>query len=116
MRCEDMLELIGPYIDGELGLMRGVEVERHLEDCTICSQEYDNHRTLRKAFRADDLYFRPSETFEKRLEATLRRQVEPVETRTRRFSWRWFSVVAAAAVVVIVAALAIGLFTTRSAG
>ena len=52
MRCDDMQEHISPYLDGELGLTTSLEVERHLQDCRICSQDYENHRALRAALRA----------------------------------------------------------------
>jgi len=114
MRCDDMQELVSPYIDGELGLMTGIEVERHLQDCPVCSQEYENQRTLQAALRANDLYTKLPAGLEKRVQTAVR-QVSQGETGLRGFSWRWLSVAAAAAILLIAGALAIGLLATRSA-
>ena len=63
MRCDDMQEFISPYVDGELGLLTAVEVERHLDECTPCSQEVESHRALRAALRGGGLYFKPPARF-----------------------------------------------------
>src|SRR5436853_6562604 len=104
MRCDDMQEFISPYIDGELGLLTGIEVERHLQDCAVCSQDYENQRTLRAALRASDLYIKPPARLEKRVQAAVR-QASKGEPGWRGFSWRWLSIAAAAAGFVITGAL-----------
>lgn len=114
MRCDDMQELISPYLDGELGLVTSLEVERHLQDCRICSPEYENHRSLRAALRSDDLYFKPPARFAKRVQSAVRQESKS-QTNAPRFSWRWLSIAGATAVLLIVGALASKLISTRSA-
>jgi anti-sigma factor RsiW len=113
MRCDDMQELISPFVDGELGLLTAAEVERHLQDCTICSQEYANHRALRAALRADDLYMKPPAQLGKRVQAAVR-HASKGETRVRRFSWQWFGVSAATVALVIACVSTVTLLTGRS--
>ena len=84
MRCDDMQELISPYSDGELGLLTGVEVERHLQECAACSREYENAQALRAALRADGLYIQPPA----RLENRLRQAVRPAGKE--KSGWRDF--------------------------
>ena len=113
MRCDDMQELIGLYSDGELGLLTGIEVEGHLQDCALCSQEYENHRALRTALRADDLYIKPPARLEKRVQRALR-QAGKAATTSRRFSWRGFSLAAATAMLLIASVITITLLAAHS--
>src|ERR1044072_4582398 len=101
MRCDDMQELISPYLDGELGLETSLEVERHLQDCSICSPQYENHKALRAALRSDDLYFKPPARFTRRVQAAVREESKN-QTSTPRFSWRWLSIAGATAVLLII--------------
>jgi anti-sigma factor RsiW len=113
MKCDDMQELIGPYVDGELGLLTGVEVERHLNDCPICAQEYEDHRALRAALRVSDLYIKPPAPFEKRVRAAVR-QAGKGEPAPRRFSWQWLTVAAAAVILAAVSVIIIARLTGRA--
>jgi anti-sigma factor RsiW len=109
-----MQELISPYLDGELGLEASLEVERHLQDCRICSHEYENHQALRSALRNEDLYFKPSARFAERVQSAVRKESKS-RTNTPRFSWRWLSIAGATAVLLIAGTLAVRLISTRSA-
>jgi len=114
MRCDEMQELISPYLDGELDLMTSLEVERHLRDCRVCSPEHENHRALRAALRGDDLYFKPPAGLARRVQSAVRKESKS-ETGSPRFSWRWLSVAGATAVLLIAGALTIRSVSTRSA-
>src|SRR5215472_572186 len=46
------------YLDGELDLVRSLEIEEHLKTCPDCAQELWNQQALRKAFRSANLYER----------------------------------------------------------
>src|SRR5437879_13902042 len=35
--CRDVQELIHGYVDGELDLVRNLEMERHLHECAACA-------------------------------------------------------------------------------
>jgi anti-sigma factor RsiW len=56
--CDDNARLLHGYLDGELDLVRSLEIEEHLKTCPDCAQELWNQQTLRKAFRSSSLYER----------------------------------------------------------
>ncbi|HSY58893.1 MAG TPA: anti-sigma factor [Terriglobales bacterium] len=58
MVCDDNARLLHGYLDGELDLVRSLEIEEHLKGCPDCAQEIWNQQTLRKAFRSSSLYER----------------------------------------------------------
>jgi anti-sigma factor RsiW len=55
MNCEDARRLIGAYSDGELDLVRSLEVEEHLRGCAPCTSARENLRALKEA--AHSAYF-----------------------------------------------------------
>ena len=58
MVCDDNARLLHGYLDGELDLVRSLEIEEHLKTCPDCAQGLWNQQTLRKAFRSSSLYER----------------------------------------------------------
>jgi anti-sigma factor RsiW len=58
MTCADSRKLIHAYSDGELDLVRSLEVEEHLKSCAECVRERDGIQSLRDALRQNDLTFR----------------------------------------------------------
>ena len=71
MRCAGSEALIHGYLDGELDLVRALEFENHLQQCTACAADLGNHRALRRKLREGRLYFQPSADFEASLRASL---------------------------------------------
>ena len=52
MSCgEPASRLLEAYLDGELDLVRSLEVERHLAECELCAAALSSHRALRSARR-----------------------------------------------------------------
>jgi anti-sigma factor RsiW len=100
-------EFIHGYLDGELDLVRSVEIEEHLKDCGACAQTYKNIRSLRLAIGDSTLKFEPPVNFERRLRSALRRESEP-EPKGTILRWRWLmagmSLVAAVVLIWTVAA------------
>ena len=56
MNCEEARRLIVAYSDGELDLVRSLEVEEHLRGCDSCASARENLRVLKQA--AHSAYFR----------------------------------------------------------
>jgi anti-sigma factor RsiW len=86
-------------MDGELDLVRNVEIEEHLRTCDACSQIYQAQLALRAALKSDELYFRAP--------AGLERKVRTATQRQERTSWLprlqlpgWIGAAVAAAAVV----------------
>lgn len=55
MNCDDARPLIAAYSDGELDLVRSLEVEEHLRGCSSCAAARENLQALNRA--AHSAYF-----------------------------------------------------------
>jgi anti-sigma factor RsiW len=102
MRCNNTRELIGAYVDDELDLVRSLDIEGHLHECSICSREYQNHRSLRRAIKGAELNFEAPPGLEKRIRTNLGR-ANKSEAKPWSLSWRW--AIAGASVAATVAML-----------
>ena len=74
MVCDDNARLLHGYLDGELDLVRSLEIEEHLKTCPDCAQELWNQQTLRKAFRSSSLYERAPAGLADRIRASIARE------------------------------------------
>jgi anti-sigma factor RsiW len=88
LSCQQTSELIHGYVDGEVDLVKSLEIEQHLADCPNCTKTYKGVRSLQSALRNDALRFQPSTGFEKRLRSAMRRESKP-EQRPGWLQWRW---------------------------
>ncbi len=77
MNCHDIQNLIDGYIDGELDLVRNLEIEQHLQDCSPCAQLYKNRQTLQAVIHTDALYQKAPAHLQKRIQSSLRRANRP---------------------------------------
>ena len=99
MNCHDVQNLIDGYIDGELDLVRNLEIEQHLHDCSACAQLYKNRQTLRAVIHTDALYQKAPSHLQKRIQSSLRRENRP-RSILRITPFRLLSVAAVLLVVV----------------
>jgi anti-sigma factor RsiW len=95
--CEETRGLLSPYADGELDLVRAVEIERHLEGCPACAATLERTRSLSAALGDPALYHQAPPDLHRRVRAAVRRAGEP----GKRLAWR--PIVAAAAAAALVA-------------
>lgn len=81
------------YLDGELDLVRSLEIECHLQECQKCSREYRNLQALRSAIRTKLPYYRAPAGLRKRFDAMLEQTAggEKLQTRPVRL-WPWLGV------------------------
>jgi anti-sigma factor RsiW len=112
--CDDNARLLHGYLDGELDLVRSLEIEEHLKICPDCAQELWNQQTLRKAFRSSSLYDRAPSGLAERIRDSIGREAPaapaenlpaenaPVAKKARvvsitskRADWGWLAVAAA---------------------
>lgn len=100
MTCEEVRDLLSPYADGELDLVRGVEIERHLQECPACAAAIKRTRALSAMLGDAALYHEPPADLHGRVRAALRRANG---ARGRLASLPWRQIGAAAAAVVLVA-------------
>lgn len=99
MICQEVHKLIHPYLDGELDLVRNLEIEAHLHDCRTCAQEYAELRSLHSALSATTLRFEPPAALRNRIRAGVREN--EVTNRPWRLSWRWMIPVGLAALIIV---------------
>jgi anti-sigma factor RsiW len=100
LNCNEMKSLIHPYVDGELDLVRNLEIEQHLQACAACAQASKNQQTLRTALSAGSLRFEAPAGLQKRIQASLQRATRPA----RPFfpvPWRGLAVAASLLVVAL---------------
>src|SRR4029077_19416669 len=72
--CARAQNLLHPYLDGELDLVRHLEIEHHLLDCTACAGAHERHVELRAALKSEALYHRAPAGLRNRLRATAARE------------------------------------------
>ncbi|MFY9528677.1 MAG: anti-sigma factor [Candidatus Acidiferrales bacterium] len=113
MRCDDARPLIDSYLDGELDLVRNLEMERHLEQCPACGPKCEDARELRLAIRTEVPYFRAPKGFEKRVREMVRKE-SGEKSRTGTAPWQWIGVAAALALVVLLGPRVAGIWTRPS--
>jgi anti-sigma factor RsiW len=98
--CDETQNLIHGYVDGELDLVRSLEIEQHLRDCAACSAAHDGLQRLRTSLRAGPLYLRPPARLKQRIQATLR-GAEQSKSRSRVARWRNLAIAASLAAAVL---------------
>lgn len=112
MVCDDNSRLLHGYVDGELDLVRSLEIEEHLKACPDCAQQLWSQQTLRKAFRSSNLYQRAPSGLAVRIRASISQEVareagaalrpKPISMLTaKRKVWNWLAVAAAILVVAL---------------
>ena len=90
MNCDDAMRLIAAYSDGELDLVRNLEVEEHLRSCDSCGSARENLRVLKQA--AHSAYFRAPDGLRESVLAGFC-ESDPVQRRVsvRRDSRSWIT-------------------------
>ena len=71
MRCEELLAVLGDYVDGEMDPALSEAIRRHLQDCTLCQLVVDNIRNTITLYNAGVPIEMPSELHH-HLDAVLR--------------------------------------------
>lgn len=104
MNCAEMNLLLHAYADGELDVVRSLEVEQHMKSCAACAAKMNSLKALQSAFKESDLAYS--------VPASLRRSVReiarPSEDReTRRppdlqWFWKWLAIGATAVAVLAI--------------
>jgi anti-sigma factor RsiW len=105
LSCQKTQELIHGYVDGELDLVRSLEVEQHIHECEICARSYRSQTTLRSSLRNDSLYYSAPGNLKKRIQSSLRKEAR-TEVSPRGWGWRWLTVGASLAFMLLVGLVA----------
>jgi anti-sigma factor RsiW len=110
--CRDVQNLLHPYSDGDLDLVRCLQVEHHLAECVECAERGRGLRLLREAVASGAPYHRAPDALRARLQATS--PPTPAARRGRRRPSAVVAATAAGVAVLAVAALTAGLLRSRS--
>jgi anti-sigma factor RsiW len=93
-----MQELLHAYVDGEIDLVSGQEVEQHLRSCEDCRRAEQQIRALRKALASDAPAYRAPAHLRRSVRAALRREAKE---SGREISWPWLVLATGAACAVL---------------
>src|SRR5690349_24570617 len=99
MTCQETGLLMHAFVDGELDLTKGLEMETHLKECQTCARAQEEIHGLSSLMKDASLRFTPSVNFEKRLRAGVRREAK--EELSARGWWRWSIAVASLAALLL---------------
>lgn len=101
MTCQETGRLVHALADGELDLVKSIEIEAHLQECPSCAQAQEEIRRLRSLMKDASLRFTPAANFEKRLRSAVRREAKE-RSIPRAPWWRWSMAGASLAGLVLV--------------
>ncbi|GHO85836.1 anti-sigma factor family protein [Dictyobacter formicarum] len=104
MNCTEAHRFLHAYIDNELDIAHTLDIERHLETCAACLENYNEYQALRDAMRSDSLYFTAPEKLQKSVSSAIR-QRNRATFIARAASWRGLGVAAAACLIVVALAV-----------
>ena len=123
MNCEEAIELMDGYLDGELDPMTSQKIEQHLRECRKCEQSYEAHTALAHAISRGAPYHKAPAELRQRVQSSLRDAVGVRASRSaarenhasltsrwakRRpvlpeISWNWLALAAAIILAAIIA-------------
>jgi anti-sigma factor RsiW len=108
MNCPDVLRLLHPYSDGELDVVRHVQIEEHLAECAACAEQEKHLRSLRAAISSPSLYHRAPAALRTRVQLA----TSPV-TRGRGRSLVQLATIAAGVLLLIGTFATVGILLSR---
>jgi anti-sigma factor RsiW len=106
VNCSQSHNLLHAFLDGELDLVRHLEMEHHLAECTACADDYQSLYALRDAMKLDTLYYHAPPQLAAGFRASLKQSAARPSV-TRRVL---LASATAAGLVVLVAGLSLFLF------
>ena len=94
MNCDEAMNLLPVYSDGELDAVHSAEIEKHLLGCAECAARRDDLTALRSRIRTEMPYYTAPATLHERVRAAIARGVDRAPSPPRRANgnrWRWLS-------------------------
>jgi anti-sigma factor RsiW len=100
--CKETQTFMDGYLDGELDLVRSIDLERHLHDCPACGELHKARTTVRAAIGASPLRYHAPSGLKQSVHAALLEQARK-ETKPERkwFQLQWPALAATAAAVIV---------------
>jgi len=94
MNCTEIRKLLNALVDGELDLVRNLEVEQHLKTCAACAAIKKSLQSLGAALRKSDLNFRAPDSLRKDLRqfvGDLSEEKKPREKSDLPWLWKFLA-------------------------
>jgi anti-sigma factor RsiW len=110
LSCQQTHELIHGYLDGELDLVKSIEIEKHLAHCDACTQTYKGMRSLQSTLSDSALRFKPPANLERHLRSKLRRENGPGRGPV---TLRWGLVAGASLIAALIVISVVGAIFSR---
>jgi anti-sigma factor RsiW len=101
-------------VDGELDLLKSLEVEQHLQGCPACAQAHQALEAVRATLQGGALSFEPPPDLQDRIQAAVRRAAR-ARPAPRPLRWWWPAVAASLAFVALAGWGLVHLLPPRSA-
>ena len=96
--------LLHAYADGELDVVRSLEVEQHVKSCATCAAKMNSLKALQSAFKENDLAYSAPVS----LRRSVRQIARPPEDREARLPrdlqwfWKWLALGATAVAILAI--------------
>jgi anti-sigma factor RsiW len=102
MNCSETHLLLHAYVDGELDLVRSMDVEQHVKTCASCATKLNSLKSLRAALKESNLAYRSPASLRREVKQIARPTVDETKLRPFDFQWLWkWLAVGATAVAVL---------------
>ena len=89
MSCDLTQRFIPGYMDGELDLVRTIEMETHLKDCPACAHKLEDQQGVRAVLRQSSLAYVAPAVLRDRIQSSLRASAKTdMEVRESGIQWR----------------------------
>jgi anti-sigma factor RsiW len=120
MNCDESRPLLDAYADGELDIVRHIELEAHLKACPACLLRYEAINARRARIRDTMPRFPASQALREKIHASLRAEAQKAARQgPLRFpvGWQWWNLagLAASVTVALLAGYSWGGHRSRSA-
>lgn len=89
MNCAELNLLLHAYADGELDVMRSLEVEQHVNSCAACAAKLNSLKSLSSAFKESDLAYSAPTSLRRNLQRMTRPAREEVSSPVFNMQWIW---------------------------
>ena len=92
MNCQQAKPLLDSYADGELEAAAILELEQHLQGCSMCAPAWRNVQVLRKTLKQNALYFTAPDELRQRIRSALPSSAKAAPPR-QAWNWNWLTTV-----------------------
>jgi anti-sigma factor RsiW len=87
LSCELTQRYVPGYLDGELDLVRTIEMEAHLKGCPVCAQELESLKALRAGLQRNSLAYAAPAVLREHIQSSLREELSGTDAREGKSGW-----------------------------